>query len=266
MEWLQLIVLALIQGLTEFLPVSSSAHLILPSQLWGWQDQGLAFDVAVHVGTLLAVIFYYRRSLAQMTQGSVRALAQRQLNADASLVLKLALATLPAVIAGLLFKDVISAYARSIQVIGITTIVFGVLLGWSQKRGQGTRELAQITLGIALLIGLAQALALIPGTSRSGITLTMALFLGLRREASAHFSFLLSIPLILGALLLLLKDVGSEPQLFSHFQLLIAASLSAVVAFLSIGFFIRLLNRIGVMPFVWYRLVLGALLLGIAWL
>jgi undecaprenyl-diphosphatase len=260
MEWLQLLVLAVIQGLTEFLPVSSSAHLILPAQLLGWEDQGLAFDVAVHIGTLLAVLWYYRAYLRRMTVGALQGVRSRQINEDLRLALLLGWATLPAVIIGFLFKDMLEEQSRSVAVIAATTLLFGVLLWVADARGSHRIPLAAVGLGIATLIGLAQALALIPGTSRSGITITAALLLGLRREDAANFSFLLSIPVILGAVVLMIGDVASEPQIFSLIQLLVATMTAALVAYLTIAFFIRLVNRLGMLPFVLYRLLLGVVL------
>lgn len=260
MEWLQLVVLAIIQGLTEFLPVSSSAHLILPAQLLGWQDQGLAFDVAIHIGTLLAVVWYYRSYLTKMTVGTWQGVQTRQLNDDLRLALLLVWATLPAIIFGFLFKDMVAEHSRSVPVIACTTLLFGALLWLADARGSQRVSLVAVGLGIATVIGLAQALALIPGTSRSGITITAALLLGLRREDAANFSFLMSIPVILGAVVLMAKDLASAPQIFSLIQLLVATVVAAVVAYLTIAFFIRLVSKLGMLPFVIYRLLLGAVL------
>ncbi|MEY1661454.1 undecaprenyl-diphosphate phosphatase [Isoalcanivorax beigongshangi] len=261
MDWIQAVVLAVIQGLTEFLPVSSSAHLILPSQLLGWQDQGLAFDVAIHLGTLIAVLWYYRNTLGAMVGGALRGVSQRQMNPDLHLGLMIVWATIPAVIFGFLFKDMVEQYARSAAVIGTTTILFGGLLWWADRRGSKQLQLAAVGLGIATLVGLAQALALIPGTSRSGITLTAALLLGLRRDDAAHFSFLLSIPVILGAIVLMSRDLVHLEQVYSNAQLAMACLVSALVAYASIGFFLRLVTRVGMVPFAIYRLVLGSVLL-----
>lgn len=266
MDWLQALILAVIQGLTEFLPVSSSAHLILPAQLLGWQDQGLAFDVAVHLGTLVAVLGYYRAQLGAMVAGAWQGVSQRRVNDDLRLGLLIVWATLPAVIFGLLFKDMIEQYTRSVAVIGTTTILFGLLLWVADARGRQTIGLMGIGLGVATLIGLAQALALIPGTSRSGITLTAALLLGLRREDGAHFSFLLSIPVILGALVLMSRDLIGLEHGYSFAQLAVACLVSALVAYLSIGFFLRLVARMSMAPFAIYRLLLGSVLLLSLWL
>lgn len=261
MDWLQALVLALIQGITEFLPISSSAHLILPSRVLGWPDQGLAFDVAVHLGTLTAVSAYYRRDLARMTRGCLQGVRDRQRNADMDLALLVVWATLPAVIAGFLFKDLIETQARSALVIAVTTLVFGGLLWWSDLAGRRERDLDSLGWKGALLIGLSQALALIPGTSRSGITMTAALFLGYRRAEAARFSFLLSIPVILGAALLKFMDLLAQPEPVDWPFLLTGFAASALVAYLAIVFFLRLLERLGMLPFVVYRLVLGVALL-----
>ncbi|MCK5874578.1 MAG: undecaprenyl-diphosphate phosphatase [Alcanivoracaceae bacterium] len=260
MEWLQLLVLAVIQGLTEFLPISSSAHLILPAQLLGWQDQGLAFDVAVHIGTLLAVMLYYRQYLARMTLGALHGVQARQMNEHLRLGLLLIWATLPAVICGFLFKDMVEEQSRSVAVIASTTLLFGALLWLADAKGAQTHSMMKMGFAAVTLIGLAQALALIPGTSRSGITITAALLLGLRREDAANFSFLMSIPVILGAVVLMIGDVATEEHIYSLVQLLVACVVSALVAYLTIAFFIRLVNRLGMLPFVIYRLLLGAVL------
>ena len=261
-DWLQALWLALIQGITEFLPISSSAHLILPSQVLGWPDQGLAFDVAVHLGTLTAVVICYRRDLMRMAGGAVLAVQQRQSNEHALLAALVVLATLPAVLAGLLFKDVIETELRSAMVIVVTTLVFGVLLGVADLVGGRQRDLSALTWRHALLVGLAQALALVPGTSRSGITMTAALLLGYQREVAARFSFLLSIPVILGASTLKLKDLLEQNQPVDWGLLALGFSVSALTAWLAIKLFLAVLERLGMWPWVGYRLLLG---LGLWW-
>lgn len=261
MDWLQTLVLALIQGLTEFLPISSSAHLILPSQLLGWPDQGLGFDVAVHLGSLVAILAYFRRELGPLAQGFLASFAGRRSH-EGQLVWMLAVATLPAGLAGLLGKDYIEAHLRSAQVIAWATIGFGLLLGLADRRGGGAKTLLQITWPLALAIGVAQALALIPGTSRSGITITAALFLGFSRTDSARFSFLLSIPVIaLSAAYLGYKMVGQVQVDWAAIGM--GFVVSAASAYLCIRLFMRLIERVGMTPFVIYRLVLGA---GLLWL
>ncbi len=260
MEWLQLAALAIMQGLTEFLPISSSAHLILPSQLLGWPDQGLAFDVAVHVGSLTAVVVYFRRDLRDIVGAWLRQVGGGAATADSRLAWFLAAATVPVGLAGLLFGGFIETHLRSVAVIAGATIVFAVLLGWADKKGTRTGKMASLTLGAALLVGLAQALALIPGTSRSGITMTAGLALGLDRQSAARFSFLLAIPVII------LSGVYKALQLTAAHaapwgDLFLGAVLSALTAWCCIRFFLAIIDRIGMMPFVWYRLLLGAFLL-----
>ena len=261
MEWLQIITLALLQGITEFLPISSSAHLSLPSQLTDWPDQGLAFDVAVHLGTLIAVCGYFRTELASYINGSFTAIRTRSGNAELDDVAKLVLATLPVVICGFLLKDWIEASLRSIEVIAAATIAFGILLAVADRRHG---DISTISLRTALIIGAFQTLALMPGTSRSGITITAALWLGLSRTAAARFSFLLSIPTIAGAALLTGLDLGQRPEPVDWPTLTIGALLAATSAYLCINTFVRLVERTGMMPYVYYRLVLGLVLLVIA--
>ena len=270
-----IVVLALIQGITEFLPVSSSAHLIFPSQILGWQDQGLAFDVAVHLGTLLAVIVYYYRDLVQIAGHTLLSIVKRSNTPQSRLGWYIVLATIPAGLAGLVLEGYISTIARSIHVIAYTTIGFGLLLGlasylnrkmnWNTVVNvpQGRPDsLRRMTLVQTIIIGLAQALALIPGTSRSGITLTAGLFLGLRPEAAARFSFLLSIPIIIASALLEgYKLVVYEPQGANPIEMLIGITISFITALIVISMFMRYISKSGMALFVIYRLLLGAVLL-----
>ena len=252
--------LALIQGLTEFLPISSSAHLLLPSLVLGWEDQGLAFDVAVHLGTLLAVVTYFLKDLLGIAGGMVQQVMGKGSSAQARLGWYLVLATLPVILAGFLLKDFVDAHLRDVRVVVVTTIVFGLLLWLADWRHARTHTHHEAGWRSALLIGLAQVLALIPGTSRSGVTMTVALFCGMDREAASRFSFLLSIPVIAGAALLLFVELlQGEAVIWS--ELAYAMALSMVTAWTCIHFFLRFIARIGFLPFVLYRLVLGALLL-----
>jgi undecaprenyl-diphosphatase len=248
--------LALIQGLTEFLPISSSAHLIFPSALMGWEDQGLAFDVAVHLGTLLAVITYFRRDIMDILAGWGMHLAKQVPSDEARLGWMLILATIPLVIAGLLLQDIVDTYLRSTLVIGSSTIVFALFLWAADQKSDGRKELNTLSWYAFLLIGLAQVLALIPGTSRSGITITAALFCQLDRQASARLSFLLSIPAIAGAAFLLVLDLLQEGTA-NWGELVYALLLSFIVAYLCIHYFLKLITRLGFIPFVIYRLLLG---------
>ncbi|MGQ9425902.1 undecaprenyl-diphosphate phosphatase [Gilvimarinus sp. F26214L] len=259
MDLLQLIVLALIQGITEFLPISSSAHLILPKELFGWPDQGLAFDVAVHVGSLAAVLIYFRRDVWRLTSAWFRSIAAREPSDDSRLGWYIIAATIPAGLAALAFGDIIEDHLRSATVIMLTTVIFGLYLGWADYRGRKTLDLSRMTLGIALLIGLAQALALIPGTSRSGITIAAALALGMQRESAARFSFLLSIPIIVLSGLYTGMKLLDESRI-PWGDIALGALLSGISAYVCIHFFLSFIQRIGMMPFVIYRLFLGAVL------
>ncbi|MEC8697660.1 MAG: undecaprenyl-diphosphate phosphatase [Pseudomonadota bacterium] len=275
MDWLQLIVLSLIQGITEFLPISSSAHLILPAQLSDWPDQGLAFDVAVHFGTLVAVVVYFKTELVDMLQATLSAPSQVRrygfrstLSATAGdpqlrQVSQLAFATLPIVIIGFVAKDFIDSELRSITVIATTTLLFGLVLWYADTRPQQHKTMS---FSVAGWIGLAQCIALIPGTSRSGITMTAALLIGLGRTQSARFSFLLAIPTILGAQMLMLLDISLKEMLAEAVTMLSAAALAGISAYACIHVFIRLVERTGMRPYVYYRIALGLTLFSIiAW-
>jgi len=257
MDLIQIIVLALVQGFTEFLPISSSAHLILVPALTGWQDQGLAFDVAVHVGTLLAVVSYFRQEIVSMFFAWIDSLKTRSLTPDGRLAWAVLLGTIPAGLAGLLLKDYIETELRSPLVIATATIGFGLLLWWADVKGKRQRGEYQVTWRDVLVIGISQALALIPGTSRSGATMTAGLFMGLTREASARFSFLLSIPLIfLAGGFQTLELIGAASPV-DWISLLLGVVLSAVSAYVCIHLFLKLLEQMGMLPFVIYRMLLG---------
>jgi undecaprenyl-diphosphatase len=260
MDFLHIIALALLQGLTEFLPISSSAHLILLPLLTSWEDQGLAFDVAVHVGSLMAVMLYFRKTLWVLTQDWMRSVSQRQLVGESKLAWAVLLGTIPVGLAGLIFKDGIEMYLRDPLVIAATTIVFGIMLGWADWRGKRLRNESSLTWHDVLFIGIAQAIALIPGTSRSGITMTAGLLIGLTREAAARFSFLLSIPVILLAGGLKTIDLIESPLQIDWSALVWGTSFSMISAYLCIFLFLKMLEKIGMWPFVVYRLVLGTIL------
>ncbi len=261
MDLLQAIVLAILQGLTEFLPISSSAHLILVPKLLGWEDQQLTFDVAVHVGTLSAVLLYFRRELLPLAQGWLSSLQTRRLSPDGRLAWVIILSTIPVGIAGIVFNDAVETTLRTPIVIALATIGFGILLGISDIAG--TRKRDEHTLGLKdiIVIGFAQALALIPGTSRSGITMTAGLMMGLTRSAAARFSFLLSIPTILAAGSLKTLELSRASGTTDWAALGVGVAIAAVTAYASIHFFLKLLERIGMWPFVIYRLILGGVLL-----
>jgi undecaprenyl-diphosphatase len=253
------VLLAIIQGLTEFLPVSSSAHLILPSELGAWPDQGLAFDVAVHLGTLTAVLVYFRTDLSDLIRGVLNSCNTRTMNADSQLAALLVLASIPVVVAGLLFRDFIDSHLRSSSVIAFTTIIFGIVLWVSERYSRKNLQLSNLGWKQALFIGFAQVLALVPGTSRSGITMSAALFCHQDRVSASRFSFLLSIPAITGAGMLLGIDLIGAEQV-DWFMLCLGALLSGLVAWCTIYFFMTWINRTGFLPFVIYRICLGVFL------
>jgi undecaprenyl-diphosphatase len=260
MDFSQITALAVLQGLTEFLPISSSAHLILLPKLEGWSDQGLAFDVSVHVGTLSAVIWYFREEIKGMVRDWGLSVAQRQTVGDSRLAWAVLFGTIPVGLAGLAFKDVIETTLRSPMVIAWTTIIFGALLWWSDVAGRRVRSEHTINWKDVLFIGVAQAIALIPGTSRSGITMTAGLFRGLSREGAARFSFLLSIPVIILAGGLNAIDLVRDPAPVDWQALGLGVVLSGLSAYLCIHLFLKILERMGMLPFVIYRFILGALL------
>lgn len=261
MDIIQAVTLALLQGLTEFLPISSSAHLILMPVIFGWQDQGTAFDVAVHVGTLTAVVAYFRKDLYAMIGAWVGSLTGKPATEDSRLAWYVISGTIPVGLAGISIPDQLQLLLRSPQVIAAATIIFAVLLWWAEKRAKETRN--KITLRDAIIVGLFQAIALVPGTSRSGITITAGLITGLNRDQAARFSFLLSIPVIALAGLLKGVELIKSPEPVMWDLILIGTSLSAIIAYLTIGWFLKLLGRVGLMPFVWYRLLLGVVLFAV---
>lgn len=251
-------VLSLVQGATEFLPISSSAHLILPSILFGWSDQGLSFDVALHLGSLFAVIFYFRQEVLAMVKGLIRQLVRGEISEDSRLAWFIVVATIPGALAGFLASDYIESYARSGIVLAITSVVFALLLWYSDRIGLGERTLSELNWQHAFFLGIAQALALIPGTSRSGITMTAALFCHLPRQTAAKISFLMAIPIIFGSFLLRSAEMlGSGTLADQLIPMLYGITISGIVAFASIHFFIRLIERIGFLPFVIYRIGLA---------
>ncbi len=262
MEIFQTIILSLVQGLTEFLPISSSAHLVLIPKLSGLKDQGLAYDVVLHFGTLCAIVYYYRCSLLSMSKSFFNSLQTRRLEGDAGLAWAVLLGTIPVGLAGIIFKNDISINLRSVEVIAFATIFFGLLLGfsdWLHSRMDRVRDV--IRASDVLIVGCFQALALIPGTSRSGITITAALLVGLSRQMSIKFSFLLAIPVITLATLAKMFDLVNESVEVDWLMLTLGFIVSTITAYATVVFFIRLVDRIGFLPFVIYRILLGVLLL-----
>lgn len=262
-----LLIVAIIQGLTEFLPISSSGHLILLPGLTGMADQGLAIDVAVHVGTLLAVILYFWADVRMGLAGVPRMLSGRIDTPGARLAFLLMIATLPAIGVGLVLKiSGLSEALRSVAVIGWTMLLFGLLLYWADQKCPTTRQATDWSLSDAIKMGLWQAVALIPGVSRSGITITAGRMLGYGRHDAAKLSMLMSIPTIMASGSLLALDVVGQ----ANSQLLrdsaIAAAFAFVAALLALALMMRLLRSVSFTPYVIYRVVLGLVLLGIAYL
>lgn len=261
MDWIEAVVLALVQGLTEFLPISSSAHLILAPRFFGWADQGLAFDVAVHLGTLAAVLIYFRAELSAIFRAWLGSLFGRHTNEDdARLGWSVLLATVPIAFSGLLFHDFVENSLRSPLIIALATGIFGLLLGLSDRHGGTGRNEYTVTFGIAILIGLAQVLALIPGTSRAGITITAGLALGLSREAAARFSFLLAVPVIALAAMLELWQLLQQVEPVQWGILALAVLVAGLSAYACIGWFLRLLQRVSMWPFAIYRMLLAGVI------
>lgn len=273
MDFLQILILALVQALTEFLPVSSSAHLVLASEMFGWQYQGLSFDLALHCGTLIAILAYFRRDIAELVREALAWRPGRRLNPTQRLALGIALATIPAGIAGLLLGDAGALVLRHPVVIASNLIVFGLLLWlaerWSLRAGRalvaegaGAGEaLGRLSIGRALLIGCAQTLALMPGTSRSGATMTAGMLLGLDRAQAARYSFLLATPIMVLATAYGAWEARGEP-LAGLGDMALGTLFSAVSGWFVIRFFLGVIRRIGTAPFVAYRVLLGVAVLG----
>jgi undecaprenyl-diphosphatase len=252
-------ILGLIQGLTEFLPISSSAHLLFPSLVFGSNDLGLGFDISVHVGTLAAVIYYFRDDLLAMT----KSLFQKNslLRKERDLAILLIIATIPIVLVGFFGSDFINQNRTNISSIAYMNIIFAGFLFFAYLYSSASKTLIELTLIGALFIGLFQVFALLPGASRSGTAMTAALFIGLNLKDASKFAFLLSIPTILGALVFLLLEISTSSYSFNFVSLLIGLITSSVVAFLTIKYFLIFVDRIGMYPFVIYRLILGFFLL-----
>ncbi|MCS4505273.1 Undecaprenyl-diphosphatase [wastewater metagenome] len=266
MDWLHALILGLLQGLTEFLPISSSAHLILVPIVTHWPDQGLDFDIAVHVGTLTAVLAYFRHTLWRLITETLLGLRTGHLRGEGWLGVMIVAATVPIVLAGGAFEALAGDDAlRGPLVIAAANLVFAVALWAAARYCRGTGDEQAIRLPAALAIGLAQCLAIIPGTSRSGVTMTAGLMVGLAPTAAARFSFLLSIPTIAIAGAWKGLDLLTTATPVDWGAIAIGTGVSAVAAYACIAAFLALLDRIGMTPFVIYRLLLGAVLLFVFW-
>ena len=266
MSWLQALVLGLVQGLTEFLPISSSGHLRIVSEIFFGDDAGAAFTAVTQLGTEAAVLIYFARDIGHLVVTWFRGFRSAQVRAtpDYRIAWLVIIGTIPIGVLGFLFEDQIQTSGRNLWVIGSTLIVFGLVLGAAERYGQQRRPLQQLTVTDGVVMGLAQAMALVPGVSRSGGTISAGLFLGLTRPPAVRYSFLLAIPAVIAAGLFQIPDVfavggpGLQPSVA---QMVIATLLAAVVGYAAIAWLLRYVERHSVYLFVWYRLALGMVVL-----
>ena len=257
----QIIVLAVVQGLTEFLPVSSSGHLVLVPKFLGWQDQGIIFDISVHLGSLMAVCIYFRSDLIELLKGAPDLLFFKSRGKSSNLLFLLLLSTIPAALVGFISSDWIEMYLRSPLIIALTLAFYGVIMWIADKKGSKKIAIQNMNYSRAIIIGFAQVLALIPGTSRSGITMTAGLFLGMKRIDAAKFSFLMSVPVIMLAagyklLIIFLNNIDVAWN-----ELFFGMVVSLIIAYISIGFFMKVIQKVGLMPFAIYRILLSILII-----
>lgn len=260
-DWIQAFWLAVIQGFTEFLPISSSGHLALAPWLFGWRDQGLSFDVAVHVGTLIAVVWYFREDVIQLMCGWWHSIIKREHSSYSKLAWSILFATTFVAIAGVCFNVWIEQNLRNPIVIAVATIVFALVLWYCDVKGKHQREIESLNWKDVVVVGLLQVLALIPGTSRSGITISAGLLMGLTRQAAARFSFLMAIPVIMLSGLWQTKVLLQAAEPVKWEILIFATIVSALTAWVCIYWFLRFVQRFSMLPFVIYRLFLGAVIL-----
>jgi undecaprenyl-diphosphatase len=259
-DLLQAIVLGIIQGLTEFLPISSSAHLRIFPELFGWGDPGAAFTAVIQIGTELAVLIYFRHDIWRIGKAWVLSLFKPEYRGqfDARMGWFVIIGSLPIVVLGVLLKDIIEQDFRNLWVVGTTLIVLGVVLGVADRVSSDDREIRQITLKDSVLMGAAQALALIPGVSRSGATISMGRFLGFQREAATRFAFLLAIPAVVGAGLFELKEIPGGDNTYGWGPTIVATVVSFVIGYAAIAWLLRYVTTHSYTPFVIYRVVLGS--------
>lgn len=257
MSYIQAIILGLVQGLGEFLPISSSAHLILVPYVFGWTHHGDEFDIALHLGTLLAVVSYFWRDIITL----VKAGLSNKKSTEKRLFWLVIIATIPAGLIGVLFEDVVDTKLRSaILVIAIALGLMGLVLVWADKISQKKKNISDLNTYEAIMVGFSQAVALLPGISRSGATMTTGLLFGFKREDAARFSFLMSIPIILGAGLLKLRNLqGSD----LNGPFVVGVLVAAITGFLSIRWLLKYLNKSGYAIFAWYRIVLSLLIISL---
>lgn len=262
-DFLQAVVLGILQGLTEFLPISSSAHLRIFPELFGWGDPGAAFTAVVQIGTELAVLLYFRKDIWRIASTWLRSLFQPEYRGhlDARMGWFIIVGSVPIVVLGIALKDVIEQEFRSLWIIGTMLIVMGIVLGVADRVGGLEKSLKQLTLRDAVLMGFAQALALIPGVSRSGATLSMGRFLGYDRETATRYAFLLAIPAVIGAGLFQLPEIPDGDNLYGWGPTIVATVVSFLVGYAAIAWLLRYVTTHSYTPFVVYRILLGALTL-----
>ena len=259
LDFVKAVVLGVIQGLTEFLPISSSAHLRIFPDLFGWGDPGAAFTAVIQIGTELAVVIYFRKDIWRIASAWVQSVYKPALRGtlDSRMGWYIIVGSLPIVILGVLLKDIIEKDFRSLWIIGTTLIVLGIVLGIADRVGRTDRKIEHMTLRHAVFLGAAQALALVPGVSRSGATISMGRFLGYDREAATRFAFLLAIPAVVGAGLFELKEIPGGDNAYGVVPTLVATVVSFLVGYAAIAWLLRYVSTKSYLPFVLYRVALG---------
>jgi undecaprenyl-diphosphatase len=265
LDFLKAVFLGLLQGLTEFLPISSSAHLRIFPELFGWGDPGAAFTAVIQIGTELAVLIYFRKDIWRIGKAWVQSLYKPELRGklDSRMGWYIIVGSLPIVILGILLKDIIEQDFRNLWIIGSTLIVLGIILGIADKVGRTDRTVGDMSLKHSVLFGLAQACALIPGVSRSGATISMGRFLGYDREAATRFAFLLAIPAVVGAGLFELPEIPGGDNIFGVWETLVATVVSFLVGYAAIAWLLRYVSTRSYLPFVIYRILLGGFTLAL---
>ncbi len=265
LDLLKAVVLGLIQGLTEFLPISSSAHLRIFPEWFGWGDPGAAFTAVIQIGTEVAVLLYFRHDIWRIATTWLKSLVKPEFRGhlDARMGWYVIVGSIPIVVVGILFKDVIERDFRNLWLIATMLIVLGVVLGVADRTATQQRSMRQVGLKHGVLMGLAQALAVIPGVSRSGATISMGLFLGLEREAATRFAFLLAIPAVVGAGLFTLPDIGAGDNAYGWGPTVVATLVSFAVGYAAIAWLLRYVSTRSYLPFVVYRIGLGLLTMGL---
>jgi undecaprenyl-diphosphatase len=259
LDFLKAAVLGVIQGLTEFIPISSSAHLRIFPELFGWGDPGAAFTAVIQIGTELAVLIFFRKDIWRIASAWLRSLHDPSWrgHVDARMGWFIIVGSLPIVVLGILLKDVIENDFRNLWIIGTTLVVLGVVLGIADRFGRNERTLGKMTLTHAVMFGVAQAMALVPGVSRSGATISMGRFLGYEREAATRFAFLLAIPAVVGAGLFELPEIPHGENAYGPWPTLLATVVSFVVGYAAIAWLLRYVSTRSYLPFVLYRIGLG---------